>query len=143
MPFDALTSIYVPIVGSHYHPPAVIVLKELEMGQELVLDPEPFNEWDPNAVKVVVRLSDFKMSDDLVHRIADCLIGYGSNWEEFVARGECLLGYVASTNGKFCKIDGQSCKGNLEVLEILSGTFDWHANLAFSPAGQPIVKLSY
>jgi len=48
-----------PIVGQRFRPPASELLNMLPGGHPIELEREPDNLYDPNAVKVLIPLSDF------------------------------------------------------------------------------------
>lgn len=138
-----------PIVGAYYRPPAKTILGLLGPGHELVLDPEPENPYDENAVKVGVYLSSIEVPADDMERIEDELMQYGSSWkdlfkDEYGDPVEDLLfhlGYIPRSGAKTAKIDGAPSVGNLEVLDLMNSGPDWKATITFSPAGQPLVQL--
>lgn len=71
-----------PIVGAFYRPPAKTILGLLGPGHELVLDPEPDNPYDENAVKVGVRLGSINVSQLQMDEMEEELMKYGSTWAE-------------------------------------------------------------
>lgn len=137
-----------PIVGAFYRPPAKTILGLLGPGHELVLDPEPDNSYDENAVKVGVRLGSINVSQLQMDEIEEELMKYGSTWAELFKDeyGEPVenplfhIGYVPRSGAKTAKIDGEPSIGNLEVLDMIRQP-DWKATLTFSPAGQPLVQI--
>lgn len=144
-----MESILSPIVGAFYRPPAKTILSMLKGGHELHLDPEPGNPYDENAVRVIVKLNSIDLVSADMEAVEEELMKYGSTWadlhkDEFgfpVDDPWFHLGYIPRSGAKTAMIDGQPSPGNLEVLDILKDP-DHTANLAFSPAGQPVVLIT-
>lgn len=137
-----------PIVGAFYRPPAKTIMSLLSVGHELLLDPEPDNEYDPNAIRVCVKLKSIDISQQDFDMVEDELMRFGANWhdlmrDEFgndVEDPEFHLGYIPRSGAKTAKIDGQPSIGNLEVMNMIRQP-DWKATLTYSPAGQPLVQI--
>jgi len=137
-----------PIVGAFFRPPAKTILKLLDAGHELVLDPEPENPYDSDAIKVGVRLNTIMIAESAVETVRDELMRYGATWEDLQKDefGELLedpvlhLGYVPRSGAKTAKIDGEPSFGNKEIGKVI-GQPDWKATLTFSPAGQVLVQI--
>jgi len=137
-----------PIVGAFYRPPAKIILGLLSAGHELVLDPEPDNPYDSDAIKVGVKLNSIMIPESDVDRIRDELMRYGCTWEDLQKDdfGELIedpilhLGYIPRSGAKTAKIDGEPSLGNKEIGSIITQP-DWKATLTFSPAGQVLVQI--
>lgn len=136
MPQNTLLS---PLVGSHFHPPAKTLLSRLPAGTELYLEPEPDNQYDPNAIKVT--LPDHELSklietsnDELELELLSC--GWTSTALE--ENSPIHFGYIAASL--------KTSKGhslNTQFLPILSGTSNWSAELTFAPDGAYLVKLTW
>ena len=135
-----------PIVGSHFRPPAKLLLQWLPAGTELSLEPEPSNPYDPNAVAVflpVESLSKWLHSIQVIDEESDlALAGCGSSFDlltDQCERNEPLhLGYLPASL--------KTSLGdplNTQVLEILAGAPDHHCSLTFSPEGKPMIRLEY
>lgn len=137
-----------PIVGAYYRPPAKTILSLLAPGHSLVLDPEPTNPHDPDAIRVCVKLNSIELPEEDYSAVEDELMQYGATWadlrrDEFGEEVEDPLfhiGYVPRSGAKTAKIDGVPSIGNLEVLDIIKAP-EWKATLTYSPAGQPIVQI--
>jgi hypothetical protein len=137
-----------PIVGAFYRPPAKTIMNLLDVGHELVLSPEPTNQYDPNAIRVLVKLNTIMIPEVDKDRISDELMRFGASWEdlqkdEFGEKSEdpvFHLGYIPRSGGKTAKIDGEPSVGNLEVLEMLKEP-NWRATLTYSPMGQTLVQI--
>ena len=59
-----MTDLLVPLVGAYFRPPAQQLLRHLPSGTELVLEPEPENPHDPNAIAVYTRSSSIPSRPD-------------------------------------------------------------------------------
>jgi hypothetical protein len=137
-----------PIVGAFYRPPAKTILSLLSAGHELILDPEPDNPYDSDAIKIGVKLNSIMVPESDVERIRDELMRYGCTWEDLQKDefGELVedpilhLGYVPRSGAKTAKIDGEPSLGNKEIGQII-GQPDWRATLTFSPMGQVLVQI--
>lgn len=88
MPSSTIT----PIVGAHYRPPAKAILSVLPAGAPLWLQPEPTNEFDPNAIKVIVHTDAIPESQlgELELRAS----GFGYSLEQIQAELAWHLGYI-------------------------------------------------
>jgi hypothetical protein len=102
-------SITTSIVGQHFRPPAKALLACLPAGHPLFLRPEPSNEWDENAVQVLLHsnsllplLTEAFFRDELERQLA----GQGSDVESVLAQAEWHLGYLP-----------RAAKGNKELEE--------------------------
>jgi hypothetical protein len=83
-----MTQLVYPIVGSSFHPPASLILKELSVGTPLSLRAEPTNPHDPNAIAVWMEWSDVKVST--IDRLLDNEEVRKSYWRD----GQIQLGYL-------------------------------------------------
>ena len=81
-----------PIVGEYYHPPARALLAVLPAGAELQLVPEPENEFDPNAIKVLALTATIPLEQ----RVALDLHaqGFGYSWKDIMGQASWHLGYI-------------------------------------------------
>lgn len=90
-------SITTQIVGAHFRPPAKALLACLPAGHPLFLRPEPTNEWDENAVQVVLRTSSLPdlLSEPFIRdELERQLSGQGSDVESVLGEAEWHLGYL-------------------------------------------------
>lgn len=90
-------SITTQIVGAHFRPPAKALLACLPAGHQLWLRPEPTNEYDENAVQVLLRstslqplLSEPFIKDELDRQLS----GQGFDLESVLAQPEWHLGFL-------------------------------------------------
>jgi hypothetical protein len=80
-----------PIVGARFRPPAQGLLDVLAHSTPLVLRREPSNEYDINAIQVLVASSAITAP---TAQLAKVLEGYGLTIEDLHARSEWHLGYI-------------------------------------------------
>lgn len=90
-------SITTQIVGAHFRPPAKALLACLPAGHPLYLRPEPTNEYDENAVQVLLRsdslqplVSEPFIRDELERQLS----GQGFDLESVLTEPEWHLGYL-------------------------------------------------
>lgn len=90
-------SITTQIVGAHFRPPAKALLACLPAGHPLALRPEPTNEWDENAVQVLLLSASLQpllaepfFRDELERQLS----GQGFDLEQVLAEPEWHLGYL-------------------------------------------------
>jgi hypothetical protein len=118
----------VPVVGLHFHPPALQIILELAIGTKLTLIREPDNKYDKNAIKVL--LPGFSSTGE--H--ADVYARYGCKAEdEGNLIGDLLhLGYIASKTGEAGILSAE-----FDKLEISS----WEAMLISQKGNLVVVML--
>ena len=87
------------IVGSHFSPPAKVLLKCIPAGARVALRAEPENPYDSNAIQVTIRGSE--LHEGALRGEETALAGTGFGADEVLARAEpWVLGHVAASNGK-------------------------------------------
>ena len=135
-PLTLSTPVLIPLVGSHFHPPAKQVLQALRARAVLSLVPEPDNPYDENAVRVEVVVADTLLISDF-GRLCEVLDGTGFDPHDVASDHEPLhLGYIPRSGAK----TAQGGPGNIEVLEWLSAGWGCQtASLAFDHNGAPCV----
>lgn len=114
----------VPLVGAHYRPPAKSILANLPGACPLVLEAEPSNEYDPNAVKVLVETKN--IPEDRHGELDMMAAGYGISIQEILAQPSWHLGYVA--------------RDHAERLQPLLASVE-SAELGFGSDDKPFVKV--
>lgn len=124
--------LFIPLVGMHFRPPAQQVLASLALGTEVLLYPEPDNQYDSNAVRVVVDLPNIDVKTPILDAM---LTGTGFRVSDIIM-GPLQLGYLAATGGK----PAQGGPGNVEALLIMSGG-KYQARLSALPDGRPSVEI--
>lgn len=138
------------LVGAHFRPPAKLVLAHLPAGASLVLDPEPSNPYDSNAVRVLV--SPTALPESEWPALEAELPEFGSDLDSLLAHGTLdsdeidepmiWLGYIAATGGKPLANARPGLVGNSEVLAQLAACPTATAILRFGPGGEPEVEIS-
>lgn len=140
-----MPSLLSPLVGSHFHPPAKTLLSRLPTGTELYLEPELYNQYDSNAIKVT--LPDHELSTLVEVQIGDEnfeneLLSCGWSIDQLqhsLDEGEPIhLGYIAASL--------KTAKGhslNTQFLPILQGTSTWSAELTLDTDGTYLIKLTW
>ena len=92
-----------PIVGSHYHPPAKAILDSIPPGTQLILQPEPENSYDSNAIKVIIASKDIPENSHLF--LSDQLMAYGLEIEDILNQEIWHLGYLPRAVAQNLTID--------------------------------------
>ena len=114
-----MTKLKTLLVGSHFVPPAKILLEHLKGGTPLTLVREPENPYDDHAVKVYCKPSDVPLSQR--EELALKLPGTGNDWEEMLAsNAPVCLGHLSSNNGKpilKARLVDPELVGNLDCWE--------------------------
>ena len=121
------------LVGSHFRPPAQLILENLPASTPLILSPEPENPYDEQAIKVILASENLGLPENADEELAN----YGSSIGDLMEMGEIHLGYIAKSGGK--PADG--LPGNVEVLELMATSPNYTAELAFTPEGKALVKV--
>lgn len=109
------------LVGNRFRVSGSLLLPVLEVDTPLILDPEPDNMYDPLAVKVCVDAAKTKYANEPEN-------GYGP---------VIHLGYLPRSGTKTCTTGF----GNKEALRVIQGGSNWEVYLAFSPQGDPLVRI--
>lgn len=101
-----MDSITTNLVGAHFRPPAKALLACLPAGHPLYLRPEPTNEFDENAVQVLLASSTIPQDEFLRDELNNQLAGQGFDLETVLGEPEWHLGYLP-----------KAAKGNKELEE--------------------------
>lgn len=91
-----------PIVGMKFRPPAIKILELLPSSAILRLEREQDNQYDPDAIKVLVRGEEINKTLNET-QLDELFSGFGFSGEE-IRQNEWFLGYIANsekTGGKF------------------------------------------
>lgn len=135
-----LTSI---LVGSHFVPPAKIIIEHLPSGTPLSLTPDPENPYDEHAIRVSVAGSAIPASQH--DELAVKLPGAGQDLESVIAPGaNWPLGHVGSSEGKplvKARLVRADLVGNKDFLEIMQSGVRWTASLGFDGSGMSLVVM--
>jgi hypothetical protein len=106
------------LVGNNFRLAGSTILPILPQGQELILDPEPENPYDPLAVRVLVDMT-------------------GSPYSSAEVGPVIHLGYLPRSGTK----TDTTGFGNKQALRIIQGGPNWKASLTFSPQGEALVRI--
>jgi hypothetical protein len=108
----------VPLMGAYYRPPAQSIISNLKGGSTLILEAEPTNEYDKNAIKVLVASDEIpKERDEALDLMAQ---GYGFSIQEIRSRDRWHLGYLARDSAEKIK----PLLGSVEKAELGFGSDD-------------------
>lgn len=140
-----------PIVGAQFRPPALLLLRVLPTNHPLILEAEPSNEHDPDAIRVLLNHTTLDLDNEEIGKIlSNAHLSNQSAIEDWVNRQELHIGYVAkSSNPRSCQIDNHPSIGNTEIHNALIHskavkpltTWRHPAVLTFSMSGQPLVEV--
>lgn len=108
-------STIVPLVGAHFRKPAPAILGVLPLGHPLILEPEPTNPYDPNAIKVNISIDSIRQLPQEVQNELDVrAAGSGHSLEEILNHPEDFhLGFVAKEETEKLHPILNSCKASL------------------------------
>lgn len=133
-----MTNLLFPLVGSHFRPPASLVLACLEGGTPLRLEREPSNPYDSAAVQVWVKPSS--IPENQHPKLEEELPGAGFELAELLAIPELMLGFLcsASNQRQLSKAPaGEVWSANVELPESTK-----EGKLLFSSTGQALVSVA-
>ena len=86
------------LVGAHFRPPAKTLLAHLPSGCPLLLQPEPGNQYDPDALQVLVDPVVIPVGQH--SQLSAELPLQGATLEQVLSAGPIHLGFVAKSGGK-------------------------------------------
>ncbi len=130
------------LVGSHFVPPAKLLLEVLPAGAQLVLTSDHENPYDDQAIKVWV--SPDEVPEELRGELDLKLPGMGSSWEELRQQPLVNLGHVAKSGGKpllKASSDGSTLVGTVEFRSVIGEAWPASARLGFRGDGLLTVEL--
>lgn len=146
LPQDTITT---ALVGAHFRPPAKALLAFLPTGCPLALRPEPTNEYDSNAVQVVLRttvLAPMLLHPSVRDEAESQLAGAGFDLQSIQAQEEWHLGYLP----KAAKGNPALEAWNVQVQEAIHDACQpagSHATaaccLSFDSSGKPTVIIHW
>lgn len=145
-------SIQTPIVGAHFRPPAKALLACLPAGHPLYLRPQPDNEYDENAVQVLLASATIPTDEFLCDELETQLAGAGFDLETVRAEPEWHLGFLpkaAKDNPKLeeWQVQVQKAIHEAATIEQPNETGLHYAtvacSLSFDSAGKPIVVIPW
>lgn len=145
-------SITTNLVGAHFRPPAKALLACLPAGQQLYLRPEPTNEYDENAVQVLLRSSDIPHDTALREELENQLAGQGYEMEQILGEVEWHLGYIPKAAKGNAELEAWNVGVQRAVHEICGTEVPPPADqnyscvacqLSFDSAGKPTVIIPW
>lgn len=117
-----MTQYFANLVGSRFRESGSLILPVLEVDTPLILEPEPDNHYDPEAVKVCVDMA---------------LTKFEYNRDAGNSGPVVHLGYLPRSGTRTDTLGF----GNREALRVMQGGPNWSAFLSFDPAGSPLVRI--
>ncbi len=124
------TRFKVPVVGMHFRPPAKAILQVLPMDHPLHVELEPENEYDRNAIKVMINSAD--IPKEAHSDLGTLAAGYGFDLDQILSQDSWHLGYVKATSAA-------------ELASFLGGPQPSHkfvsGKLSFDPKGLPVMDM--
>lgn len=132
------TSLTGLLVGEHFRPPAKRILASLPAGARLSLQAEPENQYDPDAIKVLVDPKEIPESQFAA--LDQDLPEMGATLEQVMSGGLVFLGYIARSGGK--PLRGTEYVGNQEFSEAMCDQ-SRITKLGFSPEGKGTVTVEW
>lgn len=143
-----------PIVGAQFRPPALLLLRVLPSQHPLILESEPSNEHDPDAIRVLLSHKTLDLDNEQIAQIlSNAHLSNQTATDDWVNRQILHIGYVArSSNSRSCQIDNRPSMGNTEIINALTHlkiinphkSYHWKvdAHLTFSMSGQPLAEVT-
>lgn len=144
-------SITTQLVGAHFRPPAKALLACLPAGHPLLLRPEPSNEYDANAVQVVLLrstleplLADEAFSAELENQLA----GQGFDLATVREADEWHLGYLPRAAKGNPALEEWNVGVQRAIHEVASADANGEhpcvfAQLSFDSTGKPAVIIPW
>lgn len=131
------------LVGAYLRPPAKALLACLPAGHPLFLRPEPTNEYDENAVQVVLRSSTLPTDEFLVDELETQLSGQGYDLEQVREQDEWHLGFLpkAAKNNPALEAWNVEVQKAIHAVAGNSGTIA--CSLSFDGSGKPTVLIPW
>lgn len=144
-------SITTQLVGAHFRPPAKALLACLPAGHPLLLRPEPTNEYDANAVQVVLRtdsllplLTESAFGEELDAQLA----GQGHSLETLQEADEWHLGYLPRVAKGNPALEEWNVQVQRAIHEVAPADDNGQhpcvsASLSFDSTGKPAVIIPW
>lgn len=123
------TPISLPIVGAKFRPPASGLLSVLRAGNKLLIRREPDNQYDANALQVLIVRDELEKLPEA--QLQSACEGFGFGSAEVLAAPEWHLGYIP--------------RGDAEMLAPSfdrAATRGISASLTFDFRGRPAVSFA-
>jgi len=139
-----MTTFHVPLVGSHFRPPAKALLASLPAGHPLELRPEPQNPYDPNAIAVY--LDAHTLPPEAIVELLTTLEGSGFDLDDIHEQRDFHVGYMAREHAAEHHINIGLLIEGIKVDAMVSGEGPFvdglEAKLSFSGAGNYLVAFN-
>ena len=139
-----MTTFHVPLVGSHFRPPAKALLASLPAGHPLELRPEPSNPYDPNAV--AVWLDAHTLPQEAKEELVHTLEGSGFDLDDIHEQRDFHVGYMAREHAAEHHINIGFLIESMKIDSMISGQGPFvdglPAKLSFSGAGNYLVAFN-
>lgn len=149
-------SITTQIVGAHFRPPAKALLACLPAGHPLVLRPEPTNEYDENAVQVLLRSTTLApLCEDpfFKEELFGQLTAQGFDVDSVLEEPEWHLGYLPRAAKGNKALEEWNVQVQQAIHEVCTMPYDAPtreataltiaATLSFDSAGKPAIIIPW
>ena len=139
------------LVGAHFRPPAKALLAVLPAGHPLFLRPEPTNEYDSNAVQVVLRTASLPKEAHFLEELETQLAGQGFDLESIMDTPEWHLGYLPRAAKGNAKLEEWNVQVQCALHEVLMNHPRHNnedlpcapASLSFDASGKPALLIPW
>jgi hypothetical protein len=125
-------SIIIPLRGFNFRPAGKAIVQALTIGTPLRLEPDPSNQYDPHAIKIM--LDSEAVPAAAREELGELLPRAGSSIEEFLSVSAHHIGFVPQKN---------AATTSETVAKLLAqGDVELTAEYATDGQGYPSVKLT-
>lgn len=139
-----MTTFHVPLVGSHFRPPAKVLLASLPAGHPLELRPEPSNPYDPNAIAVY--LDAHTLPAEAKEELVNTLDGSGFDLDDLHEQRDFHVGYMAREHAAEHHVNIGLAINAIKEDSFASGEGPFadglEAKLSFSGAGNYLIAFN-
>jgi len=118
-----------PIVGYFFRPPAKALCAALRPGAALIAVREPQNEFDPNAIRVIVTSAEVLAQSDSATLTTLCA-EYGFSLDDIRDAESWHLGYIPAAIAA-------------TIAPRIEIGVDYPGQFALSPAGKPMIDIEF
>lgn len=131
------------LVGAHFRPPAKALLACLPSAHPLWLRPEPSNEYDENAIQVLLLSAELPTDEAFWDEATIHLTGAGFDKETILGEPEWHLGFLPKA-AKNTPFDLETnIAHQLAVGAACGPEGQVSATLSFDSAGKPMVQIPW